>query len=221
MPDLKASFALHCAKDLACQLGWPKEETENYQYEYLFEWKIPGCLVILRITMATLLRRGFNMRQLCGHTTFVDFPDMFESRTLIRDHWKSLCLFDKGFKAGLAGGSFGYHPLTGRLADDFLGLTCARNPFGPVKEGLEAALDSHASGIGDGLMEYKCELEDLSETAAFLDDEYAAKVEEMMWDLSDEPAAVEDALILLKEQHRKHQAMLEKRLADIHLCIGY
>ena len=76
MPDSKASFALHCAKDLACQLGWPKEETENYQYEYLFEWKIPECIVIHRITMATLLRRGFNMRQLCGHTTFVDFPDI-------------------------------------------------------------------------------------------------------------------------------------------------
>lgn len=221
IPDLESSLPLHRAGDLARQLKWSKEQIRNYQYEYLFEWKVPESLVIHRITMSALLFRGFDLQRLCGHATLTDFPKMIEFRTLICHHWEDLGLFERGHKAGLAACSFGLHSLTGRLADDILSLTFCRNPFGLVEEGIEDALNFYASSISDGLMNHECELEDLSETAAFLDYEYAAEVREMMWDFGDEPGAIGDALISLEEQYRNHRAALEKRVTDIYLYIGY
>jgi hypothetical protein len=221
MPGLEAGIKLHCAEDFACQLEWSKEKSRHYRYEYLFEWRIPESLVVHRITMATLLRRGFSLHQLCGHTTFADFPKMCEFRTLIRYHWKDLCLFERGYKAGAAACLFGFHSLTGRLAAEILGLKGNQNPFGPVKEGIEDALETYASSIGDKLVDYEVGLGDLSEAAAFLDYEYATEAEEIMEDCLDQPGAIGHALILLEKRYRTHRAVLEKRLGDIYLDIGF
>jgi hypothetical protein len=55
-----------------------------------------------------------------------------------------------------------------------------------VKDSSEDALESYASSVGDGLVGYEVELEDLSEAAASLDYEYATEAEEMMWDCLDQ-----------------------------------
>lgn len=68
---------------------------------------------------------------------------------------------------------FGIHLLTGRILDEILSLISYRDLFELVKEGIEDALDCHASCIGDGSETYGAELGDLSEAATILDHKYA------------------------------------------------
>lgn len=86
---------------------------------------------------------------------------------------------------------------------------------------MEDALHAFASCIGDGLDAYEAELEDLSEAAAILDDEYATEVEEIVVDYSDQPADVNQALVVLEKRYGDRRAPLKTRLADIYLHIGY
>lgn len=221
MPDLDASVKLHCAEDIASQLHWPEEHGRLYRREYLFEWHIPESVIVHRITMDTLLCRGFGLQRLCGRTTFEDFPKFLDFQNLIRSHWKGVCLFDRGYKAAAAACLFGHHSLTGRLADEMLGLTSNRYPYGRVREGIEDAFESYASSIGDGLMVYKVELEDLSQAVALLDHEHVIEVEKIQCRHRDQTDDVERVMIMLEKQHQSHRAALETRLADIHLDIGY
>lgn len=146
---------------------------------------------------------------------------MIDFQNLTRTHWEQSCLFDIGYKAGTAACLFGLHSLTSRILDEILCLISYRNPFGLVEEGMEDALHAFASCIGDGLDAYEAELEDLSEAAAILDDEYATEVEEIVVDYSDQPADVNQALVVLEKRYGDRRAPLKTRLADIYLHIGY
>lgn len=86
---------------------------------------------------------------------------------------------------------------------------------------MEDALHAFASCIGDGLDAYEAELEDLSETVAILDHEYATEIEQIVVDYSDQPADVNHALVVVEKRYRDRRAALKTRLADIYSHIGY
>jgi len=222
VPDPEADARLHRAKDLADQIvDWSEEYRRLFTHEFVYEWQIPESAVAHRITMDTLLRRGLDLDQLCGPTEFEEFPGMIDFQSLIRTHWKRSCLFDIGYKAGMAACLFGFHSLTSLILDEILGLISYRNPFGPVEDGIEDALSTYASCIGDGLEAYEAEFEDLSEAAATLHHEYATDAEEIILNYSDEPADVDHALVVLEKRYHDRRAALKMRLADIYLHIGY
>ena len=149
-----ASSALHSADDLARKLHWLAEKRKNYKDEYLFEWAIPECSVIHRVTMATLLRRGLSIQLLCGSQThFADFPRMREFRMVFRQYWGSLRVYERGFQAGRVACLFGRRELARRLADEVLMFAFAVVPCGRVGEGIAEALEDcedDESGDSDG-----------------------------------------------------------------------
>jgi hypothetical protein len=235
VPDPEANVRLHCAKDLADQMvDWSEEYRLLFTYEFVYEWRIPESAVAHRITMSTLLRRGLHLEQLCGPVNSEEFPEMIDFQNLIRANWGKSCLFDIackagtaaslfdiGYKAGMAACLFGVHSLTSRILEEILGLIAYRDPFGPVEDGIEDALSTYASCIGDGLEAYEAEFEDLSEAAAMLHHEYATDADGIILDYSDEPADVDHALMVLEKRYRDRHAALETRLAEIYLHIGY
>lgn len=235
VPDPKADARLHCARDLADQMvDWSEQERRLFTHEFVYEWQIPESAVAHRITMATLLRRGLNLEQLCGTVESEEFPGMIDFQDLIRANWGNLrlfgreckagtaaCLFDIGYKAGMAACLFGFHSLTSRILDEILSLIAYRNPFGLVEDGIEDALSTYASCIVDGLEAYEAEFEDLSEAAAMLHHEYATDADEVILNYSDEPADVDHALVVLEKRYRDCRAALEMRVAEIYLHIGY
>ena len=149
-----ASSALHSADDLARKLHWLAEKRKNYKDEYLFEWAIPECSVIHRVTMATLLRRGLSIQLLCGSQThFADFPRMREFRMVFRQYWGSLRVYERGFRAGRVACLFGRRELSRRLADEVLMFAFAVLPYGRVGDGIKEALEDcedDESGDSDG-----------------------------------------------------------------------
>lgn len=188
MSDSEDDVRLHCGKELASRLRWPHDDCQKYQYEYLFEWHIPESNVVHEVTMATLVRRGFNLDHMCGQAAFSRFPEMKIFQELRREHWKGTCLFDQGYTSGAAACRFGFNSLTGRLAEEFLALIFCRRHSGcdSIQRGIEDALYSYASLIGDGLVDFEAELSDLSEAEAMLDDAYITEVGEIICDCSDE-----------------------------------
>jgi hypothetical protein len=221
VPDPMASGLLHCAKDLALQLGKAIENPQAFQYEYVFEWQIPESAVIHRIAMSTLARRGFDLHQLCGKTGFYQFPTMIEFQKLIRSHWKGMPRFDRGHASGAAACLFGLHSLTYRMAEEFLALACPGYDCGSVRDGIEDAVESFVSSIGDGLMAFEAELSDLSEAASMLDDIHIADIGEVVCDFSGQPDEMDRALTVVRERYQVRRDVLESDLAKIYLEIGY
>lgn len=221
VPDGKAGIKPHCAEDLARQQDLPEDDCQLYKHVYIFARQILEDYVSHRITMSTLLRRGFCLKHLCGPATLEEFPRMLDFQTLIRNHWRGLCPFDKGYKAGMAACLFGFHSLTGNLLDEMLNLVFGfREAIGLVQEGTEHALDTFGPYIGDGLEAYESDLENLSEAAAMADYDYALEVEEIMGSSRQQPGCSK-ALRVLEKKHQSHRAALEKRLVEINLPMGY
>jgi hypothetical protein len=221
VPGPKGSGSLHCARDLALQLGKTIGNPQAFQYEYVFEWQIPESAVVNRIAMSTLARRGFDLHQLCGKTEFHQFPDMIGLQKLIRHHWKGMPMFDMGHASGSAACLFGFHSLTYRVAEEFLALAFSRYNCGLVKDGIEDAIDAFASSVGDGLRAFEAELSDLNEVAAMLDDTHIADIGEIVCDFYGQPDETNHALTVVRERYQVRRDALESDLAKIHLEIGY
>lgn len=244
-PDSDSDTRMHHAAQLARQVDWLPEVIHNYEHEYVFEWKIPNEMVGHRITLGTLLRRGFTLKSLCGRERFESFPDMASFWKLIQNHCaKEASLYKReeespyecteeslykiGYKVGVAGCTFGVHALTGSIVDEVLGLIfyCPENgPFGFVKDGIEDALETFILSIGDGLQFYEAELADLSEAAAILDHEFVTRLEEIGWDccgeVDTEANKAYHPLAACEEEYHRHRERMERSLEDIYLQIGY
>lgn len=223
MPDDGGHAKLHSGKDLASQLCSLDVNPQHYQYEYLFEWQIPESSVLHEITMATLIRRGFTLRSLCGQTVFTSFPDMKAFQDLIRVYWEGVCLNEKGYHSGMAACHFGFNAVTSRLAEEFLDLFFASRGYGNyfIDMGVEDALYSCASSIGDGLAEFTIELSDLHEALAALNDAHIVEVGEMVDEYFDDSYQLGNALDVVKTLYQRRREGLEKRLAEVYLEIGY
>ncbi|KAK0303245.1 hypothetical protein LTR82_017625 [Friedmanniomyces endolithicus] len=223
VPNYDKHIQLYSGKDLASQLRSPDVDPLDYQYEYLFEWHIPESTIVHEITMATLVRRGFNLKYICGQTAFIKFPDMRDFGKLIREHWRGVCLYDQGYISGTATCWFGFNGLNGRLAEEFFGLLFRCRGYGnhSIQMGIEDALHSYASSIGDGLADFAIELSDLREAVAALDDAYIAEVGETECGCFDEPDQLGRALAAVQDVYQDRRNVLEGRLAETYLEVGY
>ncbi|KAK5711683.1 hypothetical protein LTR17_018264 [Elasticomyces elasticus] len=172
--------------------------------------------------MATLVRRGFTLRSFCGQTAFTNFPDMKAFGNLIRENWKGE-LYDKGYVSGTAACYFGFNAVTSRLAQELLDLLFSWRGYGNyfIDMGVEDALYSCASSIGDGLAEFIIELNDLREALATRDDSHIAEVGEIVYEYFDGPYQLDWTLDMVQIVYQGRREGLEKRLAEIYLEIGY
>lgn len=181
--------------------------------------------MILEVTIGTLIQRGFTLEKLCGRGEFSKFPDMKTLREWIRHSWsaRDLDTSGKGYASARAACYFGFNTLNVRLAEEFLALLFNWHYCGSrdLSIAIEDALESYALSVGDRLVEYRAELNDAGDLIADLEEGYSVDVGEAMFEYSEQLDLFRHVLNGLQDKYEERRTVLQARLADLYIQIGY
>lgn len=229
------------ASDLARKfsLGNPK----LLNSEYIFPRRIPDGLVNHRVCMDTMLSRGFRRTWLCGdHDDTQDNGIFFGvtdfSRT-IRDAWKDMSFFDRGYHAGAIACKMGYTLLTKEIAQRIASWTLPaifEEDFADhfphrydvddddkywLHRGIDEAMQSHGEAIAENIGELRAAMKELDEAEESMQDAYRDAIGDTLCGVFEDLDDLLWALELVHTKFGRQTAELVRQWSDLQTQIGY
>lgn len=221
LPRAATNSTFHAASTLAGEIGLSEEQVNNFKNEYVFEWEIPDGSVMHRVSLATVQRRGFELRD--SFTKIENFPNVSEFRQLVANMSTEMCLYDRASWCGIAACAFGFHaPLT-ELAHEIFRWTLRRGVrYNPdIRDAaIRDVLEMYTESIVDNLQEYDVDFEDLSWELADLHDCHVDNVGELVYAFSDEPVRLDELLRNEGDRYLQSKKTTLRAIDDLWVKIG-